>query len=208
MAGTDHEHSDQHAGRGQRGEYAKSETRRRAIIAAAIEVFAHRGFRDGSLRDVAEGAGITHPGIRHHFPTKVELLQAVLRQREEDRSEQRRLGDAQNGLSSVTGWIEEMSASIDEPVLVELELVLAGEASSPDHPAHEYFGRLHAETEEMLSRAFQAMRDHGQLREDIDPALAARSMLACARGAQHLWLRDGSIDVGEVLQAQLAAFRL
>ena len=61
-----------------RGEYAKTAQRRLEIIAAAAATFSDFGFRDGSLRDVAQRAGITHAGIRHHFPTKVDLLMAVL----------------------------------------------------------------------------------------------------------------------------------
>ncbi|MGW5517530.1 TetR family transcriptional regulator [Nocardia africana] len=203
--------TDQHRGtdspargprRGSRGEYAKTEARRREIIAAAIEVFAEYGYREGSLRDVAEHAGITHPGVRHHFPTKADLLHAVLRQREERSlaSDQR---SGTEGIDAVEAWIDTIAQNTKDPTLIELEFVLAGEATSPDHPAHEYFVRQYSDNEEILRRAFGLMRERGQLREDVDPALAARSLLAGTQGVQTLWLRNRRIDIGEALRAQL-----
>ncbi|WP_194291080.1 TetR/AcrR family transcriptional regulator [Nocardia aurantia] len=188
--------------RGSRGKYAKSAERRRAIVLAAIEVFSKSGFRDGSLRDVAEKVGITHPGIRHHFPTKSDLLQAVLRWREDEalaKANRVRL----DGIDVVHAWIAAVADNVQNPTLIELEFALAGEASSAGHPAHGHFARLYTKSEEILHRAFAVMRDRGQLRDGTEPALAARAMLACTQGVQALWLRDRRIDIAEVLQAQL-----
>ncbi|MEU2042321.1 TetR/AcrR family transcriptional regulator [Nocardia niwae] len=205
-----HQHDDaagaapHRANRGGRGAYAKSPARRREIVTAAIEVFSQRGFRDGSLRDVAERAGITLSGVRHHFPAKVDLLQAVLRQREDDSLAK---GDRirAEGLDAVRNWIEAVAENVAEPVLVELEFVLAGEAVSTDHPAHDHFVRMQSKSETILKRAFIRMQEQGRLRDSIDPARAARTFLAVTQGVQSLWLRDRSIDIAEVLHAQLDA---
>ena len=61
-----------------RGEYAKSAARRQEIVAAALEVFSEAGFHKGSIRDVAERAGLSQAGVLHHYPSKHLLLQAVL----------------------------------------------------------------------------------------------------------------------------------
>ncbi|WP_063021872.1 TetR/AcrR family transcriptional regulator [Nocardia niwae] len=188
--------------RGRRGEYAKSAARRRAIIAAAVEIFSESGFRDGSLRDVAERAGITHAGIRHHFPTKVDLLQAVLHSREEQSLTEHSRTQI-DGIDAVNAWIEAVAENVANPTLVELEFVLAGEAASPDHPAHGYFVRMYSKSEGLLCRAFAIMQDRNQLRNGIDPALAARSLLAVTQGVQTVWLRDRRIDIADTLRAQL-----
>ncbi|MEV0341807.1 TetR/AcrR family transcriptional regulator [Nocardia sp. NPDC050713] len=190
-------------GPGSRGTYAKSSARRREIVTAAVEIFSKYGFRDGSLRDVAERAGITHAGIRHHFPTKVDLLQAVLRWRERESLAKGNRTQV-DGSDAVDAWIEAVAENVTNPTLIELEFVLAGEAASPDHPAHGHFVRTYSKGEEILRRAFTLMQERDQLRDGVDPALAARSLLAAAQGVQTLWLRDRRIDIADVLRAQVA----
>lgn len=49
-------------------------SRRDDIIAAAIRVFAERGYRRTTMRDIAEAAGLSKAGVYHHVRTKEELL--------------------------------------------------------------------------------------------------------------------------------------
>lgn len=55
-----------------------SEARRRALISAAVRVFATRGFDAATLSDVASLAGITRPAVQHYFSGKTALYQAAL----------------------------------------------------------------------------------------------------------------------------------
>src|SRR5438477_13061782 len=52
--------------------------RRRQILAAAREVFGHRGAEDPSVERLAAAAGISKPILYRHFPSKRELYLAVL----------------------------------------------------------------------------------------------------------------------------------
>lgn len=52
---------------------------RTAVLDAALELFAHRGFAETSLRDISRVSGVSHPLILHHFGTKEELYSAVKR---------------------------------------------------------------------------------------------------------------------------------
>jgi AcrR family transcriptional regulator len=54
-----------------------ADERREALIAAAIPVFAHRGFRAASTVEIAEAAGISQAYLFRLFPTKVDLFVAV-----------------------------------------------------------------------------------------------------------------------------------
>ncbi|GAA5196853.1 TetR/AcrR family transcriptional regulator [Microbacterium jejuense] len=187
-----------------RGEYAKSAQRRKEIIAAAVEVFSESGFRDGSLRTVAERAGMTHAGMRHHFPTKVDLLEAVLQWREEESLERARLSHP-TGIDVIRAWINSVGENSTRPALVELEAVLSAEAISADNPAHEYFTDLYQRAEALLTRAFSTMADEGQLRAEIEPSVAARLLLSTTLGLQTLWLRNRSIDTAAELKTYTAA---
>lgn len=50
----------------------------RAILDAALDVFARRGYADASLEDVAEAAGVAKPTIYNHFGDKAGLFAAVV----------------------------------------------------------------------------------------------------------------------------------
>jgi len=58
--------------------------RRAAILAAAADAFAERGFADTAMDDVAAAAGITRLIVYRHFESKEDLYAAVL-QRVRDR---------------------------------------------------------------------------------------------------------------------------
>jgi AcrR family transcriptional regulator len=185
-----------------RGEYAKSAQRRREIIAAAVEVFSESGFRDGGLRTVAERAGLTHAGMRHHFPTKAELLEAVLQWREQDAVERARgQGSHLAGVGIVRAWIDSVAENTDRPMLVELEVTLSAEAISPDHPAHAYFNDLYRRAQTLLEGAFADAAVRGELKPGTSPEAAARMLLATTLGLQTLWLRDRSIDIRDEMEA-------
>jgi AcrR family transcriptional regulator len=187
-----------------RGEYAKSAQRRKEIISAAVEVFSESGFRDGTLRTVAERAGMTHAGMRHHFPTKVDLLEGVLKWREADTLERVRLTHP-IGIDVIRAWIASVAENITRPALVELEVVLSAEAISPANPAHEYFNDLYRRAEDLLTRAFATMAERDELRTEIKPDIAARLLLSTTLGLQSIWLRNRSIDVAAELGIYTAA---
>lgn len=47
------------------------------IVAAALEVFAERGFAAASVQQVADAAGMSKQALMHHFPAKVQLRDGV-----------------------------------------------------------------------------------------------------------------------------------
>jgi AcrR family transcriptional regulator len=192
--------------RGPRGEYAGTAQRRREIVEAAIQVFSENGFRDGSLRDVAERAGITHAGIRHHFPSKVELLEAVLTWRDQESLTRSRLGGHREGVGVLHAWLEAIAHNRSTPILVELEMTLSAEATSPDHPAHEYFRRQREQAIKILRTAFRRIEEQGDLSSAFSPDSAARAVVASTIGLQSLWLLDRSIDVPGELERVMQAF--
>jgi AcrR family transcriptional regulator len=51
------------------------------IVETALRLFSERGTASVSVRDLAEGAGVTVPGLYYHFASKAELIQAVYQAR-------------------------------------------------------------------------------------------------------------------------------
>ncbi|WP_432840645.1 TetR/AcrR family transcriptional regulator [Dactylosporangium sp. CA-092794] len=55
----------------------RTDTRER-VLAVALELFARRGYRVTSLRELAEHLGVTKAAVYFHFRTKEEILTAIL----------------------------------------------------------------------------------------------------------------------------------
>lgn len=56
----------------------KSERSRRAVLDAALHLFAHQGYRATAVRDVAERAGVSTGNLYHHFPDKEAIFRALI----------------------------------------------------------------------------------------------------------------------------------
>src|SRR5262245_34219040 len=55
--------------------------RRQQLIDAGLRVFAERGFRGATTRQIAAAAGVTEAVIFQHFPDKDSLYAAILEQK-------------------------------------------------------------------------------------------------------------------------------
>jgi len=56
----------------------KSEDRRAAIVRSAIHLFAEKGFRGATTRELASAAGVTEPVLYQHFRAKSDLYRAII----------------------------------------------------------------------------------------------------------------------------------
>lgn len=174
-------------GAGKRGPYRKTRDVRRRILDAALEVFAESGYRSGSLREIATRVGMSEAGLLHHFPSKIELLREVLAHRDEraDRIVDR---GGEDGIATLAGVIELARLNATEPGAVEIYCVLSAEATSPDHPAHEFFVNRYAALRQQMTATFERLREGGLLREGVEPRKAAVRLIAIWDGLQVQWL--------------------
>ena len=188
--------------RAPRGEYAKSAGRRQEIVAAALDVFAEGGYHKGSIRDVADRAGLSQAGVLHHYPSKHLLLEAVLDRRDQDALA--RMGEEPpQGLAMIMALVDLAAHNQSTPQLVELHVTLSAEGSTQDHPIHDYFVRRYAAVLTMVTDAFELAADCGRLRPGVDCRSAARTLVALMDGLQAQWLLDREIDMPEELRRYL-----
>jgi AcrR family transcriptional regulator len=183
-----------------RGEYAKTADRRREILDAAVEVFSASGFRNGSLRDVANRVGLSQAGILHHFPSKNALLSAVLERRDEQTLEaaNRNTPRGIELFRAMRNVVEENTAT---RALVELHVLISAEGTSSDHPANEYFLRRYRVVVETVRVALEEAAEDGHLSPGVEPAATARMYIALLDGLQVQWLLDpDSVDMSDVVQ--------
>jgi len=86
---------------------------RAGIQAAALALFADRGYDATSLQDIADELGLTKAAVYYHFPSKLELLQsicepvyegvsAIIARTAEQSSRQRRIDVLAEGFADLT----------------------------------------------------------------------------------------------------------
>ena len=183
--------------------------RRGQIIEVTTRLIAERGFWGLSMQDVADGCGLTVPGLLHHVGSKDRLLLAVLdhRDAEDARALVAELGPFE--------WPYPLPPGVDlrrlcaalvrrnaaQPEIVRLFAVLEAESLAPGHPAHAYF----VTRQERALAAFTTVAGGSGDR----PSSLARQVMALMDGLQIQWLRDpeGTDLVAEWEIAAEALFR-
>ncbi|MGK9146090.1 TetR/AcrR family transcriptional regulator [Plantibacter flavus] len=180
-----------------RGPYAKSARVREVIVVASLEAFAANGFQATTMAEVARRAGVSHNGLLHHFPTKEDLLLAVITLRDLQIADA--IGAVGEHGNDPREILRRATRSIGSPSveLLELDAVLSGEASVADHPAHAALAERFAGIRSFYTRLLAQLRDDDRLLVDVEPAQLATILLATADGLRHKWLFDkNGFDVG------------
>lgn len=177
-----------------RGNYAVTAARRDSIIRAALEIFGEFGFNGSSLKQVADAVGISEAGVLHHFGSKSNLLTEVLRSRD-SQSELFVPSSGEDGIEFVAGWLNLVEYNVSHPGHVELFTTLAAEATSPAHPAHNYFVERYAMVFGIAREFFKKMQSAGQLIEGVNPADLSVTLIALSDGLQLQWLITKTVDL-------------
>ncbi|RXZ66787.1 TetR/AcrR family transcriptional regulator, partial [Agromyces albus] len=149
-----------------RRSYAKSAAIRERILEACVKAFGRSGFYGATMKDIAARAEMSHTGLLHHFPTKESLLQAVLDYRDERstavwQAALDRLGATPE--NTVRSMLAPVMANELEPGLAALHASLSAEATTPDHPAHDYFRNRYQVFRGYFEERFEEMAASGEL---------------------------------------------
>jgi AcrR family transcriptional regulator len=171
--------------------YAKGRERRAEIIRVARDVFATRGFRGASLAVIAERAGLSEPGLLHHFPSKAHVLTAVLEARDDHERELIRRQVDEEHLTRAEALLELCRRNAGRPDMVRLFTVLSAESVDTDHPAHEWFVERYRRIRAGLVEELERERSEGRLAAGADLPQLATEILAVFDGLQLQWLLDG-----------------
>jgi AcrR family transcriptional regulator len=163
--------------------------RRQQIIDVATRQIALKGFRGVTVASVAEDAGLSKAGMLRYFPSKADLLLAVMAHRDElSRDFMASLLAGTPGQEAFIAATEEIVRHIaDQRELVLLYVVLSAEALDPGHPAHDQFARRYTGARRAFERFLSPSRD--------DAADLAVQVLAAWDGLQLAWLRDPQLDI-------------
>ncbi len=154
-----------------------AEERRAAIVEAAVRLFAEKGFRGTTTRELAAAVGVSEPVLYQHFATKGDLytaiIEAICRHRDRDRDgllELARHAEDDEAFFSrlaelILEWYDE------QPEVVRLLLFSALE----EHDLKDRFVETQvAMLYEILTEYLERRMDKGVFRR-MDPYLAARA---------------------------------
>lgn len=172
---------------------------------------AARGYRGASLAAIAQAAGLTKPGILHHFPSKEAILLALLDQRDAELN----LAvspDADAETSIPAGWKKSPVEDIlRNPDLVMLHHLLTAEGASPEHPAHDWLVRRYRFMRTVTRQTLAESERRGELAPGHDLDRLATVHLAVIEGLEAQWLAEpDSVDVEGCLsyfQSMMTALR-
>ena len=184
-----------------RGRYAKGERARTEIIAVATDLFARQGYNGTSMREIALAAGLTHPGLTHHFPSKPELLAAVL-QHQDEVSVGRWSGSQRAPKDALRNRVKE---NLDNGGLVQFMLNLATEAAAADHPAREYFQRHYQAEQQLLISVVERGQELGEFRTDMTAGEIALVLGSFWNGLELRWLVVPKVEMLAVFDSMLQA---
>ncbi|WP_419993759.1 TetR/AcrR family transcriptional regulator [Streptomyces boninensis] len=192
----------------QRGPYAKGVAKREEILDKALEIVATAGYSRTTVRELAEGVGLSQTGLLHYFGSKEELFKEILRRRDErDRAafgfpaegerEPHGPDTAVPDLRAATVRVVEHNAEV--PGLVQLFSRFTSEAAEAGHPAHDYVRERYARTRTTFAAAIARLQRDGQLPPELDPERLAVLTAAVLDGLQLQWMYDPGVDMADHL---------
>jgi AcrR family transcriptional regulator len=160
---------------------AEADDVRRALLEAAERLFAVQGFKGVPVRAIADAAGVNPAMIHYYFGDKQGLHQAVLE------------NALQPLFDRLRGWVESRESERgDIRVLVDVYVravatrpwipaLLMREVLAHEGPFRERFVReIAPRGAGTLVRAIASEQAAGRLRADLDPKLAALSLVSMA----------------------------
>lgn len=188
--------------RSPRGPYKKGIARRREVVSVATEVFGQHGFKGATLQQVAERVGLTPAAIIKLFGSKEGLLIAVLEHWDVVTSEV--IGSPNRGYELLDAFKKLMNYHTQHRGLLELYTTMAAEATSSDHPAHEFMTERYRSTLGTMRSLFRDAVDDGYFRPMADDEISgeAECLLATMDGLEIQFLLNPAFD----LERSFAAF--
>lgn len=170
------------------------------ILAAARVGFAKHG-PDASLEEIARHAGVGVGTLYRHFPTRLSLQEAVIRENTEamigmaaELAETATPGDA------LAAWLR---AKLDHAASYRgLGAAVMNEIADTASPTLTSCWAMHDAGAELLARAQQA----GVIRPDIDVSSLFRLIQAIAIAVESA--PDGSVNAGQLLSIMLDGLRV
>jgi TetR/AcrR family fatty acid metabolism transcriptional regulator len=181
------------------------EQKRKVILAAAVRVFARRGYHGSRVADIAAEAGVAHGLLYHYFASKEEVLQTVFRENwGELIGRFRAVEDADEPAPEKLAGIAKILLRTwrNDPALVTV--MVREVARSPQLQAQvEEVGEAFA----IVQRVIEQGQREGAFRSDVDARLASWILYGGLEEVLTGWvlgtLTDGDVEVERAEQTAI-----
>jgi AcrR family transcriptional regulator len=188
------------------------ETRRQAILEAAISCFTHKGFHQTTMDDICEQAELSPGAVYRYFTSKEEIIQAAV----------------QEGLGlNLVGWIEQEAVRFDDFLEVMEIFTSLSYQRYEEGEATESAMKLRLRAwvealqnpivrEEVLKRwehhltlskqVVRRAQELGQINPDLDPEAVALVLQAISDGFTLLWTVGLEFDIWKFKEVEMALY--
>ena len=207
-----------------RGGYSVGQQTRESILIAAMKLIADNGFHGFSLRDLGREVGISHPAVIYHYPSKEDLLRAVVKRAEDlmglfdvhvdaaivPPGAKPEMEIAEGGMSPETiidyaTQLMRFSLLPEASLVISLDAMLAAESSSVKHPAHEHYKYRFAALEDFLTAEISRMIRQGDVEIPYTPRVISETLVRhWYGGAVAARYSEGQVDAKEFVADFLA----
>jgi AcrR family transcriptional regulator len=168
----------------------QGELTRRAILDAAVVLYAESGARGTGLMAIGQRAGVHHATVLYHFKSSRELLLAVLDERDRRFVEFSQGVLHEGGLAALKQLPYVGRFNVEFPVWAKLFTVLQAENLDPDAEAYAYFACRRNEGREMTLRLLRTAKERGEIRDDVDEGTISDMILAFTAGINVQYFLD------------------
>ncbi len=180
------------------GPGSKSARTRARLLDAAALVLSRRGFSGARLSDIAEQANVQAPAIYYYYPSREDLIEEVMYVGAAAMRDH--LVQTLDGLPPTTTPSDRISAAVETHLRHELEIsdyskaIIRNANQLPEQISRRALAEVTAYNE--IWRSLIAdLEVAGQLRADVEPAVARMIVLGALNWAAEWWdPRRGSIE--------------
>lgn len=177
---------------------ARAKAQRERILAAALGCFARQGFQAATMQDIVGASGLSPGAIYGYFAGKTEMVMAIASERHQMERRRMEYALASSSLdASLQRLLEGFVLELRDPkeklwrrVAVQL---WAESLSNPTLKREALFGVKQAI--QALSRLIRKAQKEGRWPGNLNPASAARVMIAVLQGISLQLAWDDKIDI-------------
>jgi len=176
----------------------KQDRRRQAILDAAAQVFAERGYFNATMKDIADRLGMRPASLYHYFPSKETALEAMCRVSAVEFCEQLRAIIARGG--PATAMVHAgMLAHLTSDRRAYVENFAYSRRNLPAGVVKE-LNTLARAYRQLWKKIFLHGVERGEWRNDLDIDVAADAVLALCNSAATTLPRRKNADENAVLK--------
>ncbi len=186
------------------GSAAKGRSRREQLLAVAGRLFAERGYKSTTVRDIADAAGILSGSLYHHFHSKEAMVDEILRGFLDDLFGRYRAVVAQDLPPAITmercvvASFEAIDRYTDAVAIYQTEARYLAQS-----PRFAYIADLHREFRDMWRGVLTAGVTDGSFRTDLDIEVTYRFLRDTVWVAVGWYRPGGALAADDVAQQYL-----